>query len=609
MKPSAPTGWRKILRSVLIGLAVIAGIVIYAYGFQVTKVNLDEARSERRQTQLIRILRALAQPDIVVFSQEQVTLSAPFYMPCPPVPPQQRELNPRQPYMLVTPSCIEPGGKVVVEAFHLDPNADATIFLVPNKDVKLRLSSLSTDASGHLRTEVELPERSSETEQAITVVTEQSVGRPRLSRSAIDTWDKIIETVFLALLATTLGTLIAVPLSFLAARNLMKGITITPLGLALSILAAPIGLTVGAWAASRLAGWTISVSSSPIVSLSGAIVGPGLAWIAARWALPPVEEAPPSPALRWARTGAMLAAAVAAVIGVVCLGQILIQAGGWLESLLPSVSFLGKFVGDLGDIVQILLTAVLGLAAAGLLASLSGKLARSMTEGLPTAALRLSQLVISALAGAVLLALIGAAVDWFYQIKDPKLTLYGPAAVGAILGMATSLRYGKRDAIPIGLAVYYLSRTIFNGLRAIEALIMAVVFVVWVGIGPFAGVLALSLHSIAAMAKLYSEQVESILPGPLEAITATGATRMQTIIYAVIPQIIPPYISFTMYRWDINVRMSTIIGFAGGGGIGFLLFQNINLLNYRAASVQMLAIAIVVASMDYLSSALRERVV
>ena len=111
------------------------------------------------------------------------------------------------------------------------------------------------------------------------------------------------------------------------------------------------------------------------------------------------------------------------------------------------------------------------------------------------------------------------------------------------------------------------------------------------------------------MAKLYSEQVESILPGPLEAITATGATRMQTIIYAVIPQIIPPYISFTMYRWDINVRMSTIIGFAGGGGIGFLLFQNINLLNYRAASVQMLAIAIVVATMDYMSSALRERVV
>jgi len=133
--------------------------------------------------------------------------------------------------------------------------------------------------------------------------------------------------------------------------------------------------------------------------------------------------------------------------------------------------------------------------------------------------------------------------------------------------------------------------------------------VIWVGIGPFAGVLALGLHTIASLAKLYSEQVESILPGPIEAITATGATRLQTIVYAVLPQIIPPYISFTMYRWDINVRMSTIIGFAGGGGIGFLLIQNINLLNYRAASTQMLAIAVVVAAMDYLSSAMRERFV
>jgi phosphonate transport system permease protein len=138
---------------------------------------------------------------------------------------------------------------------------------------------------------------------------------------------------------------------------------------------------------------------------------------------------------------------------------------------------------------------------------------------------------------------------------------------------------------------------------------MAIIFVVLVSTGPFAGVLALSLHTIAALAKLYSEQVESISTGPIEAVKATGATRLQTIVYAVIPQIVPPYISFTMYRWDINVRMSTIIGFAGGGGIGLLLQQNINLLNYRAASAQMIAITIVVAMMDYLSSYLRERVV
>jgi phosphonate transport system permease protein len=159
------------------------------------------------------------------------------------------------------------------------------------------------------------------------------------------------------------------------------------------------------------------------------------------------------------------------------------------------------------------------------------------------------------------------------------------------------------------MAVYSITRTIVNALRSVEALVMAIVFVIAVGIGPFAGMMALGLHTIVSLVKLYSEQVESIMPGPLEAITATGANRLQTIIYAVIPQIIPPYISYTMYRWDINVRMSTIIGFVGGGGIGFLLQQNINLLNYRAASTQMIAIAIVVSMMDYISSQLREKVI
>jgi phosphonate transport system permease protein len=180
---------------------------------------------------------------------------------------------------------------------------------------------------------------------------------------------------------------------------------------------------------------------------------------------------------------------------------------------------------------------------------------------------------------------------------------------GAVIGVVIVFVNREKDSLPVGLTIYAITRTILNTLRSIEAFIMAIIFVALLSTGPFAGVMALSLHTVAALAKLYSEQVESIMPGPLEAIKATGATRLQTIVYAVIPQIIPPYISFTMYRWDINVRMSTIIGFVGGGGIGFLLQQNINLLNYRSASVQMLAITVVVAIMDYVSSKLRERVV
>jgi len=172
--------------------------------------------------------------------------------------------------------------------------------------------------------------------------------------------------------------------------------------------------------------------------------------------------------------------------------------------------------------------------------------------------------------------------------------------------------FGARNLVgrgPLGLVIYYLTRTLFNLLRSIEPLIMAIVFAVWVGIGPFAGVLALALHSIAALGKLYSESIESIDPGPLEAITATGANRLQVIVYGVIPQIIPQYTAFTIYRWDINVRMSTIIGFVGGCGIGFILQQWINLMQYTNAAVAVWAIAIVVATLDYVSAKVREKIV
>jgi phosphonate transport system permease protein len=159
------------------------------------------------------------------------------------------------------------------------------------------------------------------------------------------------------------------------------------------------------------------------------------------------------------------------------------------------------------------------------------------------------------------------------------------------------------------MVIYNTSRTLLNTIRSIEPLIMGIVFVIWVSIGPFAGTLALMLHSVAALGKLYSEQIENIDQGPIEAIQATGANRLQTILYAVVPQIIPPYIAFTMYRWDINVRMSTIIGFVGGGGIGFLLQQQISLLRYSEAGVSILAIAIVVTVLDNVSAIIRERMI
>ena len=161
----------------------------------------------------------------------------------------------------------------------------------------------------------------------------------------------------------------------------------------------------------------------------------------------------------------------------------------------------------------------------------------------------------------------------------------------------------------VTLALYYVTRTILNIVRSIEPLIWAIIAVIWVGLGPFAGIIALTLHSIAALGKLYSEAIEGIEPGPIEAIQATGANWLQTIMYAVVPQMIPPFVSFTIYRWDINVRMSTVIGLVGGGGIGFLLIQYIRLLDYRAAGIAVWFIAITVAILDYVSADIRQRFV
>jgi len=161
---------------------------------------------------------------------------------------------------------------------------------------------------------------------------------------------------------------------------------------------------------------------------------------------------------------------------------------------------------------------------------------------------------------------------------------------------------------PIGWTIYSFMRGFFNVVRSIETIIWAVIFAVWVGFGPFAGVLALAAHTIAALGKLFSEQVESIDPGPLEAIAAAGARRWQVILYGVIPQIIPSYLAFTLYRWDINVRMSTIIGLVGGGGIGRILFYYKNDGRWTELGAVIILIVAVVWLMDYTSARVRERI-
>jgi phosphonate transport system permease protein len=136
---------------------------------------------------------------------------------------------------------------------------------------------------------------------------------------------------------------------------------------------------------------------------------------------------------------------------------------------------------------------------------------------------------------------------------------------------------------------------------------MATIFGFWLSFGTFPGFLALTVVTVASLGKLFSEAVEGIESGPIEALQATGANSIQVVIYGIVPQIIPNFISFIIYHWDINIRISTIIGFVGGGGIGFYLSQQINLLNYHRAGTAIWAIVVVVWAMDFLSSEIRKR--
>jgi len=163
---------------------------------------------------------------------------------------------------------------------------------------------------------------------------------------------------------------------------------------------------------------------------------------------------------------------------------------------------------------------------------------------------------------------------------------------------------------PVGTAVYYVVRAFLNIIRSYEPLVLATVFAMIVGFGsPFAGVIALSITTAASLGKMFSEAVESSDSGPIEAITATGANKIQVVMYAVVPQIIPDFMSFTIYHWDINVRISTIIGFVGGGGIGYFLSQRINTLQYNQAGTALFAIILVVWALDFLSSEIRKSLI
>ena len=201
------------------------------------------------------------------------------------------------------------------------------------------------------------------------------------------------------------------------------------------------------------------------------------------------------------------------------------------------------------------------------------------------------------------------------SVTQQMLTTIFQALLATTLGAAVAFPFSFIAARNLAGArrlliwAYYLTRSLFNILRSIEALLYVAIFVFWVGIGPFAGMLALAVTTFALMGKLFSEAIENIDPGPIEAVTATGANTLQTIAFAILPQIVPAFASYLIYQWDINIRMATIIGFAGGGGIGLTLSTYFGSLQYHKAGTVVAFIVIVVALMDFTSAKLREQLI
>lgn len=364
-------------------LTTLALLAVYSYGWKVTEINLGDLF---RDFHLVKpLVKELAHPDLFSRQIQKQTTETEFFLGEGPNGSKTKSISGAKRNLELSKRSGEIGDRLTITGLHLRPNSKGKIFWVNEIEQEFPLGELETDSIGNFKKDISVPPSARGNRQLVRVILSWPEGNLQTSETLRLTLDKMVETLFLALMATTFAILVAVPLSLLASRNLMTG-------------------------------------SFP------------------------------------------------------------------------------------------------------------------------------------------------------------------------------------------GTVVYYTVRTILNLLRSIEPLIMAILFVVWVGIGPFAGVLALGFHSIAALGKLFSEQIESIDTGPVEAITSVGAKPLQVMIFGVIPQVVLPCLALSFYRWDINVRMSTIIGFVGGGGIGFLLQQWINLLKYNEAGTALLAIAVVVITLDTLSAKIREKI-
>lgn len=609
---------RKRWRNILIG---IAAVFLFAYAVQVTDVNLEEPLEPKRQENLVGLLRELARPDFFTYQNETRSIDMSVRMPCPEeVKASQIGSDGR--VLLLAPNCASTTqDPLTLSGEGFPPDARGAVLWYPLGSSSVRaLTEFRADDNGRFSQTFTMPDiRPSEEPQRIEVVEIVSRRISGLSSTTAETFSRIIETILMALMASTIGTILAVPISFLGARNLMSNVGAPLAAIMAAVVALPVGWFAG-WQVGALLSLVAERLTTPLMlGLAPLLLAGGGIWVVVRWGGALMGATAAGAKRPWATAVQTIAIALLGFLALGVLARFGLVFGAWLDGVLGLFGFIGNFIYVISDFVWVFLTALVALLGALTAASYANRYGQEAVLNMQIGPARLLTLVLTGLGTAFFVFGLLYAVNWICLLGICQVlpqetlallaTLAVPAVVLGVLAGLLSLRMSPKRQMPIGMAIYSVTRTILNVLRAIEPVILGFVLVVWVGIGPFAGVMALILHSIADLGKLFSEQVENIEEGPLEAVTATGANRIQVINFAVVPQIVPHYLAFIFYRWDINVRMSTIIGFVGGGGIGLVLFRSTNLTQYRQASVMVIAIAVVVTVLDTISSRVRKRII
>lgn len=197
--------------------------------------------------------------------------------------------------------------------------------------------------------------------------------------------------------------------------------------------------------------------------------------------------------------------------------------------------------------------------------------------------------------------------NWREYLNQTLVTIQ-IAIWGTLLAIFCAVPFGLLSSANVApIWVYQPVRRVMDAFRSINEMIFAMLFISAVGLGPFAGVLALFMHTWGTLAKLFSEAVEAIDPQPVEGIRATGANKLQEIAYGVIPQVVPLWISYSLYRFESNVRSASVVGMVGAGGIGMLLWDAIRSFNYGATAAMLIILVVVVSLLDLGSSYVRKR--